>query len=49
MYNLTLRLLTILEILQSRGEVSGQELAQTVEAEERSICRYVLILHDIGI
>jgi predicted DNA-binding transcriptional regulator YafY len=49
MYNPTLRLLTILEILQSRGEVSGQELAQKLEVEERSIRRYVMMLRDIGI
>ncbi len=49
MYNPTLRLLTILEILQSRGEVSGQELAQILEVEERSIRRYIMMLRDIGI
>jgi len=49
MYNPTLRLLTILELLQSRGEVSGQELAQTLEVEERSIRRYIMMLRDIGI
>jgi predicted DNA-binding transcriptional regulator YafY len=45
----TLRLLAVLELLQSRSEVSGQELAQTLEVEERSIRRYVMLLRDIGI
>jgi predicted DNA-binding transcriptional regulator YafY len=49
MYNPTLRLLAILELLQSRGEVSGQELAQTLEVEERSVRRYIMQLRDMGI
>ncbi|MEP6984994.1 MAG: YafY family protein, partial [Chloroflexota bacterium] len=49
MYNPTMRLLTILELLQSRSEVSGQELAQKLEVEERSIRRYIMMLRDLGI
>jgi predicted DNA-binding transcriptional regulator YafY len=49
MYNPTLRLLTILELLQSRGEVSGLELARILEVEERSVRRYIMMLRDIGI
>lgn len=49
MYNPTLRLLAILELLQSRGKVSGQELARTIEVEERSIRRYIMQLQDMGI
>jgi predicted DNA-binding transcriptional regulator YafY len=49
MYNPTMRLLTILELLQSRAEVSGQELAQKLEVEERSIRRYIMMLRDLGI
>jgi predicted DNA-binding transcriptional regulator YafY len=49
MYNPTLRLLTILELLQSRGEMTGEELAQALEVEERSIRRYIMMLRDIGI
>ena len=45
----TLRLLAVLELLQSRGEVSGQELARTLEVEERSVRRYIMMLRDIGI
>lgn len=49
MYNPTTRLLTILELLQSRGEISGLELAQKLEVEERSIRRYIMMLRDMGI
>jgi predicted DNA-binding transcriptional regulator YafY len=49
MYNPTMRLLAVLELLQSRGEVSGQELAQLLEVEERSVRRYIMMLRDMGI
>jgi predicted DNA-binding transcriptional regulator YafY len=49
MYNPTLRLLTVLELLQSRAEVSGLELAQTLEVDARSIRRYIMMLRDMGI
>lgn len=49
MYNPTMRLLSILELLQSRGQVSAQELAQILEVEERSIRRYIMMLRDTGI
>ncbi|MBI1281820.1 MAG: WYL domain-containing protein [Anaerolineaceae bacterium] len=49
MYNPTMRLLTILEVLQSRSEVSGHELAKKLEVEERSIRRYIMMLRDLGI
>ncbi len=49
MYNPTTRLLTILELLQSRGEISGLELAQILEVEVRSIRRYIMMLRDMGI
>jgi predicted DNA-binding transcriptional regulator YafY len=42
-------MLTILEVLQARGEVGGQELAQLLEVDERSIRRYVMLLRDMGI
>jgi predicted DNA-binding transcriptional regulator YafY len=42
-------MLTILDLLQSRREVSGQELAQALEVEERSVRRYIMLLRDIGI
>lgn len=49
MYNPTTRLLAILELLQSHGEMSGLELAQKLEVEERSIRRYIMMLRDMGI
>lgn len=49
MYNPTTRLLAVLELLQSRGTVSGQELAQMLEVEERSVRRYIMLLRDMGI
>ncbi|MBI5931725.1 MAG: YafY family transcriptional regulator [Chloroflexi bacterium] len=49
MYNPATRLLAILELLQSRTEISGQELAQALEVEERSIRRYIMMLRDMGI
>lgn len=49
MYNPTMRLLAILEVLQSRGEVSGHDLSQLVEVDERSIRRYIMLLRDMGI
>lgn len=49
MYNPTLRLLTVLEMLQSRAEVSGLELAQTLEVDARSVRRYIMMLRAMGI
>lgn len=48
MYHPTTRLFAILELLQSRGHVSAQELAQALEVEERSVRRYIMMLRDIG-
>ncbi|MCC7206355.1 MAG: YafY family transcriptional regulator [Anaerolineae bacterium] len=49
MYHPTTRLLTILELLQARGEMTGRELAQILEVEPRSVRRYVMMLRDMGI
>lgn len=49
MYNPTTRLLTILEILQGRGQITGAELAERLEVEPRSIRRYIGLLRDMGI
>ena len=49
MYSPTTRLLTVLELLQSRTNVSGVELAETLEVEVRSVRRYVTMLRDMGI
>ena len=49
LYNPTTRLLTVLELLQSRGRISGAELAERLEVDPRSVRRYVTMLQDIGI
>jgi predicted DNA-binding transcriptional regulator YafY len=49
LYNPTTRLLTVLELLQARGRISGAELAERLEVDERSVRRYVTMLQDIGI
>ena len=49
MYSPTTRLLTLLELLQSRSSVSGVELAETLEVDVRSVRRYVTMLRDMGI
>ena len=49
MYNLSTRLLTILELLQARGRMSGPELAARLEVSPRSVRRYVTMLQDMGI
>lgn len=49
MYNPTTRLLTILELLQSRGSITGPELARRLEVKDRSIRRYITMLRDMGI
>jgi predicted DNA-binding transcriptional regulator YafY len=49
MYNPATRLLTILELLQSHPELSGQELAGRLEVDPRTVRRYVMMLQDMGI
>ena len=49
MYNPTLRLLTILELLQTREQMSGTELAERLEVDNRSVRRYMTMLQDLGI
>ena len=48
MYHPSTRLLTILELLQSHGELSGQALAPRLEVETRTIRRYIMMLQDMG-
>jgi predicted DNA-binding transcriptional regulator YafY len=45
----TLRVLTVLELLQSRGCVSGPELARKVGVDDRTLRRYIAMLEDLGI
>jgi predicted DNA-binding transcriptional regulator YafY len=49
MYHPTTRLLTILELLQSRPQISGGELAARLEVDVRTVRRYLTMLQDIGV
>src|SRR6476660_305961 len=49
MYHPTTRVLAVLDLLQSRGEVSGAELAARLEVSARTIRGYVTMLRDMGI
>jgi predicted DNA-binding transcriptional regulator YafY len=49
MYHPTGRVLTVLELLQSRPSMSGPELAERLEMDVRTVRRYITILQDIGI
>ena len=48
MYFPTTRVLTILELLQSRQQLSGPELAQRLEVNARTVRRYITMLQDLG-
>jgi predicted DNA-binding transcriptional regulator YafY len=43
------RLLTVLELLQSRQRVGGAELARRLEVDERTVRRYITMLRELGI
>jgi predicted DNA-binding transcriptional regulator YafY len=49
MYHPTTRVLTILELLQSRQQMSATELAERLEVDTRTVRRYVMMLQDMGI
>ncbi len=49
MYHPTTRLLTILELLQTRGQMSGSALAELLEVDTRTVRRYILMLQELGI
>jgi predicted DNA-binding transcriptional regulator YafY len=49
MYQPTTRLLTILELLQARPQLSAAELARRLEVDARTVRRYVTMLQDMGI
>jgi predicted DNA-binding transcriptional regulator YafY len=49
MYHPTTRLLTVLELLQTHGQMSGTELGKRLEVDARTIRRYVMMLQEIGI
>lgn len=49
MYHPTTRVLTVLELLQSRVRISGPELAHRLEVDGRTVRRYVAMLQELGI
>ncbi len=49
MYHPTSRVLTVLELLQSRPSISGPELAARLEMDVRTVRRYITHLQDVGI
>ncbi|HEX8995539.1 MAG TPA: YafY family protein [Ktedonobacterales bacterium] len=49
MYHPTSRVLTVLEVLQSRPSITGPELAARLEMDVRTVRRYITHLQDVGI
>jgi predicted DNA-binding transcriptional regulator YafY len=49
MYDPIMRVLTVLEILQNREQVSGAELAKRLEVNARTVQRYIARLQDLCI
>jgi predicted DNA-binding transcriptional regulator YafY len=45
----TVRVLAVLELLQSQGRISGPELARRVGVDGRTLRRYIAVLDEIGI
>jgi predicted DNA-binding transcriptional regulator YafY len=43
------RVLTVLELLQSRSRLSGSELAERLDVDRRTVRRYVSTLQDLGV
>jgi predicted DNA-binding transcriptional regulator YafY len=48
-YRPTARVLTVLELLQSHGRMTGRELARRLEVDIRTVRNYVATLADLGI
>ena len=49
MYHPTTRVLTVLELLQSRSRLSGGELADRLEVDRRTVRRYISTLQELGV
>jgi predicted DNA-binding transcriptional regulator YafY len=49
MYDPSMRVLTVLELLQARESVSGAEIAERLEVSVRTVQRYVTRLQDLGV
>lgn len=45
----TTRVLTVLELLQTHGQIGGAELAERLGVDRRTIRRYITVLEDLGI
>ncbi len=45
----TTRVLAVLELLQSRGRISGPELARRIGVDARTLRRYIAMLEEMGI
>src|SRR5919108_3448877 len=45
----TTRVLTLLELLQSRSQLSGADIADRLEVDRRTVRRYVSALQDLGV
>ncbi|GAB1262755.1 helix-turn-helix transcriptional regulator [Aurantivibrio plasticivorans] len=45
----TVRVLALLELLQSHGRLSGAEIAQRLAVDRRTVRRYITTLEDLGI
>ncbi|MEM8532483.1 MAG: YafY family protein [Chloroflexota bacterium] len=46
---ITMRLLAVLELLQSRSEITGAEIAERLNVDTRSVRRYIKTLQDMAI
>ncbi|MEZ4521955.1 MAG: YafY family protein [Thermomicrobiales bacterium] len=49
MYQPASRVLTVLELLQSRPGISGTEIARRLEVDRRTVRRYITTLQDLGV
>lgn len=49
MYDPSMRVLTVLELLGARGRMSGRDLAAAMEVSVRTVQRYVARLQDLGV
>lgn len=48
-YHPTTRVLTVLELLQTHGQLTGAELASRLDVDRRSLRRYIVMLEEMGI
>lgn len=49
MYDPSMRVLTVLEILQTKGTVTTDELVRRLEVSDRTVQRYIARLQDLGV